>query len=229
MSKYGINIDNLLRTFPAVLKEDKNIVALATIVADLLSKRINEIDKIRIYPQIENLPESLLDVLAHDFKVDWYGYDYNLNVKRAQIKDSFSVYRTLGTRGAIERALSDLYPGTEIEEWFEYDGDPFYFRVLLDVTMQQEIISHDEIIRAINIFKSARSHLQDNTVIYRSRANIEIEVSTGYVIYGVRLCGTYPVRATQGISENSGIEIGDNSNGIAYRSPMCGSTPGSLI
>lgn len=267
MSKYGITSKNLLHTLPDVFREDKKLFALASIVADLLSARPNEIDKVRIYSQIENLPESLLDILAYDLKVDWYGYNYNLEVKRTQIKDSFSVHRTLGTRGAVEKALRDIYPGTEVEEWFDYGGSPYYFRVLLDVTYQRVSISHDEIIRTINMFKPIRSHLQDNTVIYRSRSNIKIEVVTGYVMYNVRLCGTYPVRATQGAiinedivlltdadgavysvpmsgeikagtypeiamqggEEISGINIGDSSNGISYRSPMCGSAIGSLI
>lgn len=222
MNNYGITSKNLLHTLPDVLKEDKKLLALATIVADLLAARPEEIDKVRIYPQIENLPESLLDILAYDFKVDWYGYNYSLSVKRAQIKDSFSVHRTLGTRGSVERALSDIYPGTEVEEWSDYGGNPYYFRVLLDVTDQQVSISHDEIIRTINMFKPIRSHLQDNTVIYRSRANIVISVTTGYVLYEVRLCGTYPVRATQGVITNEDIILDTDSGGVAYAVPMSG-------
>ena len=222
MNKHGITPENLLNTLPDVLKEDKKTLALATIIADLLSKRPEEIDKTRIYPQIEKLPEELLDILAYDLKVDWYGYNYNIKAKRAQIKDSFRVYRTLGTRGAVERALSDIYPGTELEEWFEYEGDPFYFRVILDVTDQQENISHDELIRAINIFKPTRSHLQDNGINYRSRVNVVIGVSTGYTVYGARLCGTFPVRATQGAITKSDITILTNAEGVPYSVPRSG-------
>lgn len=222
MNKHGITPENLLNTLPDVLKEDKKTLALATIIADLLSKRPEEIDKTRIYPQTEKLPEELLDILAYDLKVDWYGYNYNIKAKRTQIKDSFRVYRTLGTRGAVERALSDLYPGTELEEWFDYGGDPFYFRAILDVTDQQVGISHDELIRAINIFKPIRSHLQDNGINYRSRVNIAIGVTSGYVAYGVRLCGTYPVRATQGAITRRNIFILTDAEGVAYSVPMSG-------
>lgn len=222
MNDHGITAKNLLRTLPDVLKEDKKLNALASIVANVLSARPDEIDRIRIYPQIENLPEPLLDILAYDFKVDWYGYNYSLDVKRAQIKDSFRVHRTLGTKGSVEKALNNIYPGTEIEEWFDYGGDPFYFRVLLDVTDQRVGISHDEIIRTINMFKPIRSHLQDNTVIYRSRANIVISVTTGYVLYDVRLCGTYPVRATQGAITNENIILDTDAGGVAYAVPMSG-------
>ena len=229
MNNYGITRENLLRTLPDVLRNDKKIYALATVIADLLSDQVDEIHKLRIYSQIDNLPEPLLDILAYDFKVDWYGYDYDIDVKRAQLKDSFNVHRHLGTRGAVEKALSDIYPGTEVEEWFNYGGDPYHFRVLLDVTDQRVSISQDEIIRAIEMFKSRRSHLQDNTVIYRSRVRIVISVTTGYVVYGARLCGTYPVRATQGGISSSGINLDTSGDGVAYSARFCGTTLGSLI
>lgn len=229
MNKHGLTSDNLLRTFPEILKGDKKLFALAKVMANILSKRTSEIDEVAIYTQINNLPESLVDILADDFKVDWYGYNYDLDVKRDQVKDSFVVHRFLGTKSAMEKTMGDLYPGTQVEEWFDYEGDPYYFRILLDVTDQKVDISNDDLLRTINMFKPIRSHLQDDAVIYRSRADIEISVSTGYEIYGVRLCGTYPVTATQGAREISGIEIEDTSNGTAYRSPLCGTELGGLF
>ena len=229
MNNYGITRENLLRTLPDVLRNDKKMYALATVIADIFSDQVDEIRKLRIYSQIDNLPEPLLDILAYDFKVDWYGYDYDIDVKRAQLKDSFNVHRHLGTRGAVEKALSDIYPGTEVEEWFDYGGDPYHFRVLLDVTDQRVSISHDEIIRAIEMFKSRRSHLQDNNVIYRSRVRIVIGVTTGYVVYGARLCGTYPVRATQGGISASDINLDASGGGAAYSARFCGTPLGSLM
>ena len=229
MTNYGITTENMLRTLPDVLKNDEKMLALATVIADALSAQIEEIDKLRIYPQIDKQPETLLDILAYDFKVDWYGYDYDIEAKQALLKDNFKVHRHLGTPGAVERALSDIYPGSEVEEWYNYGGDPYYFRVLLDVTAQRVSISHDDIIQAIKIFKSRRSHLQDNALIYRSRVNIVIGLTTGYVIYGARLCGTYPVRATQGSIESSSVDIGTDGGGVAYNTRLCGTALGSLI
>jgi phage tail P2-like protein len=229
MTDHGITSDNLMRTLPDVLRKDKKMRALAQVVADALSARKEEIDRLRIYTQIDNLPEDLLDILAHDFKVDWYGYDYGIEAKRALIKDSFQVHKKLGTRGAVEKALSDIYPGSEIEEWFDYGGLPFFFRIILDVTQQRVSITHDEVIRAVDMNKPIRAHLQDNALIYRSRVHIEIGVTTGYVIYGVRLCGTYPVIATQGGIEVSDLDVGTAGAGVAYSARPCGTALGSLI
>ncbi len=222
MTSHGLTARNILRTLPDVLRTDAKIHALASVIADALETRYAEIDKVRIYALIDELPESLLDVLAHDFKVDWYGYNYPLSVKRTQFKDSFQVRRKLGTPGAMEIALGSIYPHTDVEEWFEYGGDPYYFRVILDITGPQVSLSHEDIIRTITWFKNKRSHLQDGTVIYRSRGDVEVEVTTGYVIYNVRLCGTYPVRATQGGISRSDVVVLTGADGVPYTVPVSG-------
>lgn len=222
MTDHGITIKNLLRTFPEALGTDQNMHALATAIAKVLAERGDEIDRIRIYSQVDDQAERLLDILAKDFKVDWFGYNYPIHVKRAQFRDSFKVRRKLGTPGAMEAALGDMYPGTLVEEWFEYNGDPYFFRVILDLTSQWVHLSHDEIIRTIMMFKPMRSHLQDGTVIYRSRADMEIEVTTGYVLYNVRICGTYPVRATQGAIARSDVIVLTDADGVPYAVPFSG-------
>lgn len=222
MNKHGITAENLLRTFPDVLKEDKKLLALATIIAELLSSRPKEIDKIRIYSQIDKQAEDLLDILAYDLKVDWYGYNYSLSVKRAQIKDSFNVHRTLGTRGAVEKALSELYPGTEVEEWFNYDGNPYYFRVYLDMTNQQVAVYHDEIIRTINIFKPIRSHLQDGNIIYRSGTTLVMSVESAYYRFNYIMSGTSPDTNVIGVLTDSGVNLETFMTGHPYNYEMAG-------
>jgi phage tail P2-like protein len=223
-SAYGITAENLLRVLPEVLQKNSEMYALATGIAQQLSTRLSEINMARIYTRIGALPEELLDILAYDLKVDWYDYNYGIKAKRALLQDSFYVHRHLGTRGAVERALSDIYPGTEIQEWFEYGGEPFYFRVILDVTNQRVSITQSQIVRAINTYKSLRSHLEDEATVYRSRIHIGIGVSSGYVAYFVRPCGSFPARATQGEIAEGDIAILTDSDGAAYAVPKSGMT-----
>jgi len=68
--------------------------------------------------------------------VDWWDYNYTLEEKRKTLKDSWNVHRTLGTKGAVEKAISAIYPGTEVREWFEYAGQPYHFKLLIDATYQ---------------------------------------------------------------------------------------------
>ncbi len=120
---------SILSAFPYALAEDENIFALAELTADELLRICEDNEKLKIYTDIYKLGEELLDILARDFKVDWYLYDGDLESKRAQIESSFYVHRHLGTKGALLWALSDTFPGTNIEEWFEYDGRAGYFRI----------------------------------------------------------------------------------------------------
>ena len=72
MNNHGLSKENMLASLPLVLQQDKSMMALADGIAELLSQRPDEIDHLRIYSAIDRLPEQILDILAYDFKVDWW-------------------------------------------------------------------------------------------------------------------------------------------------------------
>ena len=120
MNNHGLTPENLLASLPQALQGDDSIVALAQAISSVLSDRIEEINHLRIYPAIDQLDEPLLDILAHDFKVDWWDADYTLEEKRRTLKDSWRVHKLMGTNAAVETAISAIYPNTKVLEWFEY-------------------------------------------------------------------------------------------------------------
>lgn len=159
---HGITAENLLRTLPAVLRNDNKMLALATGISNALDARLTEIDRIRIYTQIDALPEELLDILAYDFKVDWWDANYTLEEKRQTLKDSWNVHRTLGTKAAVERAISAVYSATEVSEWFEYGGEPYHFKLLIDATYENvDPVKHKRVIDRIAYYKNLRSVLDE--------------------------------------------------------------------
>ena len=125
MSNHGLTADNMMQQFPIALQKDPKTVALGQAIAKVMESRQDEIDSLRIYTRIDELPEWLLDILARDFAVDWYDRSYTLEEKRKTIKDSFYVHRHRGTKAAVERAISAIYPNPKVLEWFEYGGDPY--------------------------------------------------------------------------------------------------------
>jgi len=104
-SAYGITEANLLAQLPRVLAEDENTDALGAAAAEVLAAQQADIALASIYARIDELPEGLLDILAYDFKVDWYDYDASLDIKRATIKDCFFIHRTRGTKAAVARGV----------------------------------------------------------------------------------------------------------------------------
>ena len=153
MNKHGLTKENLVVTLPPALRTDPSVVALAEALSELLAARPAEIERLRIYPAIDTLEEPLLDILARDFKVDWWDPEYSLEEKRRTLKDSWRVHRLLGTRAAVETAISAIYPHTQVLEWFEYGGEPYHFKMRVNIT--DDIFSFE---------KTARSSMQSTYV-----------------------------------------------------------------
>lgn len=129
MSNHSLSAQNLMATLPQVLQNDPDLAALASSIADILAKRKEEIRRVAIYSRIDDLPEDLLDILAYDFKVDWYNPDYPIEVKRALLKSNWNVHRRLGTKWAVENIITTYFGDGYVDEWFQYGGDPGHFRV----------------------------------------------------------------------------------------------------
>ena len=70
MSNHGLTADNMMQQFPIALQKDPKTVALGQAIAKVMESRQDEIDSLRIYTRIDELPEWLLDILARDFAVD---------------------------------------------------------------------------------------------------------------------------------------------------------------
>jgi len=174
MSKgHGISRDNLLGMLPPSLRLDKSVMAMADAAAQVLSVRPAEIDRLAIYPDIWRLDEKMLDILAYDFKVDWWDADYSLEQKRQTLYDSWNVHRRLGTPWAVRTALNVVFPGAVIQEWFEYDGTPYCFRINFHVPPEGLTLERQK--RALNrvwYYKNLRSHLEGLTYLYEKKTGV---------------------------------------------------------
>ena len=159
MNKHGITKENLVETLPLALRNDPSVVALAEALADVLVARLPEIDRLLIYPAIDTLDEPLLDILAYDYKVDWWDPEYTLEEKRRTLKDSWRVHKLLGTKAAVVMAISAIYPHTQVLEWFEYGGEPYHFRLDINITNDSiDSAKQRRVLERLNFYKSLRSH-----------------------------------------------------------------------
>lgn len=126
---HALTTANLLASLPQVLRDDESMAAIAGSVADVLEKRREEIRTIAIYNRIDELPEELLDILAKDFKVDWWDADSSLEAKRETLKNSWHIHRILGTKAAVTTAVSAFCKEFSVQEWWEYGGTVGCFRI----------------------------------------------------------------------------------------------------
>lgn len=225
---YGLTEDNLMRTLPEVLQQDEGMNPLGRMIARSLANLLASIEHTKIYARIDQLGETALDALAKDFDVAWYDYNYSLETKRALIKDSFFVHRHLGTKGALDRALSDIFPNSTVLEWFEYGGRPYYFRVIVDVTQTREPAYIGIIKKAIEYYKSFRSHLEEGEIIARISCGIVIRTHAEGIKYRTPKAGTVPAVSTQGGVGQGAIMAVATAQGGLYRVPKCGTSPNAL-
>lgn len=165
----------LVSILPSVLAEGKGTADLADAVAEPLVSMYEATGAADIYGQIDSLPESLLDILALDFKIEWWDSSAPVEQKRSVFKSLYSVYRRLGTPAAVDMAVGNIYGGATIKEWFEYSGKPYHFRI--DVDMGDSFPnSADEKTKAfergIRFYKNARSVL--DSVSFETKQNAPI-------------------------------------------------------
>lgn len=215
-------------TFPPALKKDEKMVALGRLIADELHQTVEQTKKNIIYANINELSETWLDVLAYDLHVDWYDYDYPIEAKRAIIRDSVRVHQKLGTKAAVEMALGGIHPKSEIEEWFDYGGKPYRFRIVLDTTESRIAADYDEIIKTVDIYKRLTAHLDG--LYYQGSITVVVMPKTEFWLYSVPMTGqlktgTEPHRNTVGAVENAVIDVMTQAAGYTAEFTPTGTKP----
>ncbi len=188
MNDHGVTKENLLFTLPAALREDPVVAALAETAAEFLARRRAEIDQARIYPAASRLEEPLLDILARDFKVDWWDPNYSLEEKRRTLEGSWKVHKLLGTKAAVETAISAIYPETKVREWFEYGGKPYHFR--LDVNVSNEGLDKErlrQVLERVRFYKNLRSHMGDTEYVLQPEKPAEIHAGARTASWGMTI------------------------------------------
>lgn len=160
--QHRISRENLLRIFPPYLAADERQRSLAKLTAGELEARDEETKLAAVYQSIDALPEWALDRLAYDFKVDWYDPEYTIEEKRATIKSAWRVHRILGTKAAVEEAISAIYQETKVLEWWEYEGQPYHFRLLINSTFENvDPQKHGRVLERVNYYKPLRSVMDE--------------------------------------------------------------------
>lgn len=224
-SVYDIDYTRLL---PEPLKNDSAMLALGVSISDTLQENIRLARLDIIYARIDELDELTLDILARDFHVDWYNDTYPIEAKRAIIKSSVRIHKRLGTKFAIVKAIGDIFPNSEVQEWFEYGGTHHRFRIILDLTNAKIPPDLTQIIKAAKFYKRLSAHLDE--VIYQMSAVITISTDTAIYrfhtgVTGKEKAGMRPYVNYKGGAANAKIEALSGAQGKSFQSEIAGTIP----
>jgi phage tail P2-like protein len=171
---------------PASIASDETMTAAARMLDTELGSIEGQISNILIWSRIEELQEPMLSYLAWQLHVDYWRPDMILLEKRDLLKRSFMLHSVKGTPGAIEDAMAAAVKSigsARVVEWFEYGGDPYHFKVSVDII--GELIGgnlENELLRIIAFFKNCRSRL--DAIEYNLSAKGEVPAWAGVLYAG---------------------------------------------
>lgn len=221
----------LTDALPKILAEQPWVQALAEASRKMRRRVIAYADRTRLFCDIDEAREEALDALAVELQTPLYKNDYPLTVKRQIVKNSMLYYIRGGTRGAVEELLADIYQGAEVEEWFEYGGEPNYFRVAIDIsrtTVPVAEMTPAELESWLYSVKRASSVLESLSYMIRHAITIGCKVEAFLQSppeCGTLECGTYPEASTLGWSAGAWLQIAGRADAYLVSPPECGTVP----
>ncbi|MBD5395590.1 MAG: hypothetical protein HDR71_15320 [Lachnospiraceae bacterium] len=158
-----------LQVMPEVLRKDKKIQAASYALQKTAQMLFEKVDRSNVYAGIDILPEEILDLLAEEFRAQYYDTSLPVEDKRKAIKKAMPWFYRAGTVSAVKELTELVWRSSsaQVQEWFEYASDPYLFRILLgtDMSIEEELIN--AFIDAIWKVKNTRSHLESITFIRR--------------------------------------------------------------
>lgn len=215
--------------FPDFILADKNGYAMAKAIERALqivcSTVRTGVDNLQ---NVDKMPEWRLDEMAWELGC-LYDYNANIKAKRRWIKDATPLYAALGTPQAIYNFLEGFFDQVELEEHWQYAGEPFHFRVT--VSGEWNDANEAWLRRAIAASKNARSVLDD--IALGSGATIIVSGEGGVLArYGSPLtgdglyAGTYPEENTVGrMTDNAYVIAAHGTQGHVFPYPQAGTQP----
>ncbi len=152
---------SLLDLLPQSLKSDPNVEALAKSLDPEIQAVSAAIAECILLARIDELPEDVIDLLAWQLHVDLYDPGLSIEKKRALVQSSIILHRQKGTPAAVEAAAQIVFGRSWIDEWYQYGGDPYYFRVNVEAREQgaseADLALLDQLVTA---YKNTRSWLE---------------------------------------------------------------------
>ena len=173
------------------------------------------------------MPEWRLDQMAWETNC-LYDYRAPVEAKREWIRNALPLYRMWGTKAAIVEYLKGYFERVKVEEWWEYNGEPYHFRVTVEGvwTGDKELWTR----KAIDTAKNVRSVLDRLGV--GTGCTIGIACKAGIAGYLWReytgtdtIAGTFPQEAIVTGRGQMKIGVAVEIDGRAFPYALAGTAP----
>lgn len=179
MNEMNCNIERLL---PRFILSDKNGYAIAKAIEHIFQRVADAaVRGVEIIQDPQKMPEWRLDELANELGC-LYDFNGTIEQKRYWIENATYLYTVYGTPQAIYNFLEGYFQNVQVEEFWEYGGEPFHFRV----TVSGESYDAKKIAwaqKAIENVKNVRSVLDAVAIDSSSEITVSLETDCLEVPY----------------------------------------------
>lgn len=152
---------SLLDILPANLLADTKIKAAAQALDEELQRISKETKHALILSRLDALSEDVIDLLAWQWHIDFYEPSMSIETKRQLVRASIAWHRMKGTKAAVEKMVQTVFHGGVVTEWYEYDGEPYHFRVDVIHAPNMTEENRARLLAVIDASKNTRSWLDE--------------------------------------------------------------------
>lgn len=125
-----INEAAILDILPYTFKTDEKKAISAAIKA-MTAALYKAFENVTFRSNLQSADAFVLDALASELDCPFYERSMNEEQKKSIISAAGKYNSRIGTVGAVKRLIGSAFGAGEIQEWFEYDGKPYHFRVVI--------------------------------------------------------------------------------------------------
>lgn len=171
---------DIRQLFPRFILNDRNGYAMAKAIEAGLRYFLDRCQEgISCIQNPDEMPEWRLDEMAGEYNI-LYDYTADIATKRQWIRDAIQFYSLYGTPEGVIKYLQAAFTSVTLEEWWQYETDPFHFRVT--ITGEYTARNDEWARKAIAGAKNARSVL--DAIIFNAGSS-EATLHIGSAAVGV--------------------------------------------
>lgn len=163
--------------------EIKALNNVVTFSLYLMQKYINNAN---FTVNIDNVSEKIIDYLACEYRTPYYDEALDLKTKRNLVKSTMLTYQKIGTTNIIKEYLNTLNEETDVAEWYDYDGQPYNFKIFLNISENRKVDEKllTDIKNKIEKIKNVRSSLEAIEILNSSNYDKKLSCS---IVAGVQI------------------------------------------
>lgn len=150
------NLDalDLALLLPSSIADDEEVQALAKVVTQKLLDINDGINTLLLWKDLSGYDDTTLLHLAWELHTDLYNEELSKEVREQLIRSSILWHMKKGTLYSVESALRMVFKTGDIEEWFEYGGNPYHFKV---TGLTEEVPDESKIMQLINLIQLSKN------------------------------------------------------------------------